>query len=128
MPTYQITTETSFTASHALRLPDGSYEPTHEHTWPVAVTVQSDKLDAMACVMDFHELGKIVDAVLNPWHNQHLNDVAPFANEAINPSAERVAEQIARAVAEQLPQGVTLTQARVGEAQGCTAVYRAVAL
>ena len=124
MPTYQIITETSFTASHALRLPDGGYEPTHSHDWPVAVTVQSDKLDAMACVMDFHGLGKIVNAVLAPWHERHLNEVAPFANEAINPSAERVAEQIARAVAGQLPPGVTLIEARVGEAQGCTAVYR----
>ncbi len=124
MPTYQIITETSFTASHALRLPDGSYEPTHSHDWPVAVTVQSDRLDDMDCVMDFHELERIVDAVLDPWHEQHLNDVPPFAHEAINPSAEHVAEQIALAVAGQLPQGVTLVEACVGEAEGCTAVYR----
>ncbi len=125
MPTYQIITETQFTATHALRLPDGGYEPTHSHDWPVAVTVQSDKLDGMACVMDFHELERIVAAVLDPWRDQYLNDVAPFAGEAINPSAERVAEQIALAVAKQLPQGVTLVEARVGEAKGCTAVYRA---
>ncbi len=124
MPIYQIITETAFTASHALRLPDGSDEPVHSHDWPVAVTVQSDKLDEMDCVMDFHVLEKIVDAVLDPWHEQHLNDVEPFANEAINPSAERVAEQIALAVIQQLPQGVTLVESCVGEAEGCTAVYR----
>ncbi len=124
MPTYQIITETSFTGSHALRLPDGSYEPTHSHDWPVAVTVQSSQLDEMACVMDFHVLEKIVDGVLDPWHEQHLNDVVPFANEAINPSAERVAEQIALAVAGQLPDGVTLIETCVGEAEGCTAVFR----
>lgn len=124
MPIYQIIIETSFTATHALRLPDGSDEPTHRHDWPVAVTVQSDKLDAMACVMDFHELERIVAEVLAPWRDQHLNDVPPFADAAINPSAERVAEQIALLVAGQLPKGVTLTEARVGEAEGCTAVYR----
>jgi 6-pyruvoyltetrahydropterin/6-carboxytetrahydropterin synthase len=124
MPTYQIIIETSFTATHALRLPDGSYEPIHSHDWPVAVTIQSDKLDAMACVMDFHELEKIVDRVLDPWHNQHLNDVPPFADEAINPSAEHVAEQIALAVITCLPGTVTLTETCVGEAEGCTAVYR----
>jgi len=116
---------TSFTASHALRLPDGSYEPTHSHDWPVAVTVQSEKLDGMACVMDFHDLEKMVEAVIDPWHELHLNDVSPFADGAINPSAERVAEQIALAVAGQLPQGVSLVEACVGEAEGCTAVYRA---
>lgn len=124
MPTYQATIETSFTATHALRLPDGSYEPTHGHDWPVAVTVQSDQLDGMACVMDFHELEKIVAGVLKPWHDQHLNEAAPFANDAINPSAERVAEQIALAVMEQLPEPVTLAEVRIGEAKGCTALYR----
>ena len=124
MPTYRITTEAVFTASHALRLPDGSYEPTHSHDWPVAVTVESEKLDAMACVMDFHELEKIVAAVIKPWRGKHLNDVPPFAGEAINPSAERVAEQIAVAVAAELPKGVSLAEARIGEAKGCTAVYR----
>jgi len=62
--------------------------------------------------------------LFNPWHEQHLNEVEPFANDAINPSAERVAEQIALAVMKQLPQGVTLVEACVGEAEGCTAVYR----
>ena len=124
MPTYQATIETSFTATHALRLPDGSYEPTHGHDWPVAVNIQSDQLDAMACVMDFHELEKIVAGVLKPWHNQHLNDVPPFANDAINPSAERVAEQIALAVMKCLPGSVTLAETRIGEAEGCTAIYK----
>lgn len=124
MPTYQIITEASFTASHALRLPDGSYEPVHSHDWPVAVTLQSERLDDMDCVMDFHKLEKIVAEVLDPWHEQHLNDVEPFADEAINPSAERVAEQIALAVMSRLPQGVELVEARIGEAEGCTAVFR----
>ena len=121
---YQITTEAVFTASHALRLPDGSYEPTHSHDWPVAVTVQSEKLDAMACVMDFHDLEKLVAAVIEAWRGKHLNDVPPFAGGEINPSAERVVEQIALAVSAHLPQGVSLAEARIGEAKGCTAVYR----
>jgi len=124
MPTYQIIIETAFTATHALRLPDGNDEPTHPHDWPVVVTVEGSKLDSMACVMDFHELEKIVNAALAPWRNQHLNEIMPFADEAINPSAERVAEQIALSVAAQLPQGVKLVETRVGEAAGCTAVYR----
>lgn len=124
MPTYQITIETSFTASHALRLPDGSHEPTHTHDWPVAVTVQSERLDDMACVMDFHALQRLVADELAPWRDKHLNDVAPFARGAINPSAERVAEQIALAVAVRLGAGVRLAQVRVGEAAGCAATYR----
>ncbi len=123
MPTYRATIETTFTASHALRLPDGSYETTHSHDWPVTVTVRCDQLDDMDCVMDFHELERIVADVIGPWHRQHLNDVPPFANESINPSAERVAEQIARAIKPQLPIAVTLDEVRLGEASGCIAAY-----
>ncbi len=123
MPTYRATIETTFTASHALRLPDGSYEPIHSHDWQVTVTVRSDQLDDMDCVMDFHELQKIVAGVIDPWHKQHLNDVPPFADQAINPSAERVAEQIALAIKPQLPIAVTLDEIRLGEAPGCIATF-----
>ncbi len=124
---YQITIEKVFAASHALRLPDGSSEPIHGHNWPVRVTIGSDQLDAMDCVMDFHELERIVDGILAPFQTAHLNDVPPFSQETqgINPSAERVAEHIARSVAAKLPAEVKLIQASVGEAPGCTAVYRA---
>lgn len=120
---HQIRIDRVFSAAHALRLPDGSLEPVHGHDWQVAVTVAADRLDAMQCVMDFHELERIVDGVLQPWQTANLNDCAPFAAGATNPSAERVAETIARAVAEQLPEHVALQRVEVGEAPGCTAIY-----
>lgn len=120
---YQITIEKVFAASHALRLPDGSLEPVHGHNWPVRVTVAADQLDAMDCVMDFHELERVVDGIIAPFHSRHLNDVPPFS-EGTNPSAERVAEHIGTAVAAALPAGVVVVEASVGEAPGCTAIYR----
>jgi len=119
---YQITIEAVFAASHALKLPDGTMEPVHGHNWPVAVTVAADGLDAMDCVMDFHELQRVVDEILRPWNSRHLNDVPPFAG-GVNPSAERVAEHIGVTVSSQLPDGVALVSASVGEAPGCTAIY-----
>lgn len=121
--TYQITIEKVFAASHALRLPDGSYEPTHGHNWPVRITVGSDQLDAMDCVMDFHELERIVDGILAPFQTAHLNDVPPFS-QGTNPSAERVAEHIGRTVAAKLPAHAAMLETSVGEAPGCTAYYR----
>ncbi len=125
MPTFTATIEAVFAASHALRLPDGTLEPVHGHNWPVRVTVASATLDAMDTVVDFHDLERWVEAVLAPWRNRHLNDVAPFADDAgrlaVNPSAERVAEHIGRAVQASLPERVTLVEVAVGEAPGCTA-------
>ena len=121
---YQITVETTFSAAHALRLADGTTEPTHGHDWRVAVTVASYQLDAVQTVMDFHQLRHIVDDVIVSFRNRNLNDVEPFAAGEINPSAERVAWWIGTRTQERLPDGAQLVSTRVGEAPGCTATFR----
>lgn len=121
---HQITIERSFIASHTIRLPNGELEPVHFHTWPVWVTVGSNALDTMGCVMDFHQLEQILAELLTSWEGRHLNQVPPFDDGEAAPSAERVAERIGQSVAAQLPTGVRLLEAAVGEAPGCIARYR----
>src|SRR5438132_3228600 len=106
---FEITTTREFSAAHQLRLYDGSLEPLHGHNWRVRVTVSAEKLDAIGVVMDFHELDRLVDAVLAPLHNSHLNSVAPFLDLTImNPSAENVALHVGRSLMESLPRSVKL--------------------
>ena len=121
---YEITVHSTFAAAHALRLPDGSWEPVHGHNWQVAVTVARADLDAMETVMDFHELEQAVEAVVGPWRTAHLNEQPPFADRGVNPSAERVAWWLGEQVAGGLPAGARLVSVQVGEAPGCFAVYR----
>ena len=123
MARFSIRTVRTFAAAHQLRLPGGSLEPLHGHNWKVAVTVASDRLDALGCVMDFHELERVVDAVVGPLHNRHLNDVPPFDRE-LNPSAENVAVHVARSVGPGLPAGVRLVKVRVWETAGNSAQFR----
>lgn len=125
---YEIIVEKIFSASHAIYLPDGSLEPLHGHNWPVAVTVAADQLDEIETVMDFHVLEKTIDSLMAQAHNRHLNEIPPFKGEgdtlAVNPTAERVAWWIGEAVAASLPAHVRLVSVSVGEAPGCTAVYK----
>lgn len=93
----------------------------HGHNWTVEAEVESQQLDAMDCVIDFHVLHRQIAQIVGPWSNRHLNDVEPFRS-GINPSAERVAEVIAKGLS--LPAGVVLKGVRVGEAPGCVATYR----
>ena len=123
MATFDITTTRGFSAAHQLRLDDGSLEPVHGHNWRVKVTVSAAKLDAIGVVMDFHELERLVDAVLAPVHNRHLNEVAPFASD-LNPSAENVALYLGRSLAPRLPAGVKLASVEVWETDENSAVYR----
>jgi len=127
-PMFAITVVRQFSAGHAIRLGDGSLEPWHGHNWCVQVTVAAMQLDGIETVMDFHELERIVDAILAPAQNANLNEIAPFAGQnadqpAINPTAERVAWWIGTETAKRLPGHVTLKEVRIEEAAGCWAVY-----
>ena len=113
---FDIIVTREFSAAHALRLPDGTLEPTHGHNWRVAAAVSADALDAIGTVMDFHELERLMDAIIDPMHNRHLNELEPFKSE-LNPSAENVALHVGRSL--RLPPGVRLDRVEV-----CRAVYR----
>ncbi|MGA2497031.1 MAG: 6-carboxytetrahydropterin synthase [Tepidisphaeraceae bacterium] len=117
---FEITTTRSFSAAHALRLYDGSMEPLHGHNWKVKVTVAAAALDAIGVVMDFHELERLVDAVLAPLNNANLGDVEPFRH--LNPSAEHVAWHVAQSLV--LPKHARLVSVEVWETETNSAVYR----
>jgi 6-pyruvoyltetrahydropterin/6-carboxytetrahydropterin synthase len=118
---FEITIAAGFSASHQLRLHDGTLEPLHGHNWKIAITVASEKLDSIGVVMDFHELERLADDILRPMHNRHLNDLAPFRT--INPSAENVALHVAGSL--RLPDGIGLARVEVWETESNSAVYRA---
>jgi 6-pyruvoyl-tetrahydropterin synthase len=118
---YQLHVERRFNASHALRLPDGMLEPVHGHDWHVTAVVAAARLDDSDLVIDFHALEQLLDAIIAGLHQRHLNDLGPFTER--NPSAERVAEHIARSLAPGLPERVRLVRVTVTEAPGCAATY-----
>lgn len=117
---YEIQVEREFSASHQLRMYDGSLEPLHGHNWRVRVTVGAGQLDAIGVVMDFHELQRQLDAVVGRMHNTHLNDLPAFVQR--NPSTELVAVTIAEAITP--PQDVRLVEVKVWETSDCAAIYR----
>ena len=131
MPRYTITVGASFNATHALRLPDGTFEPAHGHDWHLTATLGSDTLDAMGCVVDFHAAHDALQQIIAPWHHGDLNRLAPFcvaSDLVINPSAERVAEAVLDLLTP--PVAALRREARVlsvstTEAPGCVATAHA---
>jgi 6-pyruvoyltetrahydropterin/6-carboxytetrahydropterin synthase len=117
---FEISITREFSASHQLRLYDGSLEPLHGHNWVAKLTVAAAKLDAIGVVMDFHELERLVDEIVRPMNNRHLNDLPAFAKR--NPSAEAVALYLAESLS--LPAATRLAAVEVWETPGNSAVYR----
>ena len=101
-------------------LKERSLEPLHGHNWKVKVTVGAEQLDPIGVVMDFHELERLLDAILSPLHNAHLNDTRAFSE--LNPSAENVAFHIGRSL--RLADGVRLLSIEVWETDENSARYR----
>lgn len=95
-------------------------EPIHGHNWRVQVRVEAGKLDAIGVVMDFHVLERLIDQIVVPWHNRHLNECPPFTTE-LNPTAENVAFHLGRSL--ELPPGVRLLSVEVWETDENSAVY-----
>jgi 6-pyruvoyltetrahydropterin/6-carboxytetrahydropterin synthase len=117
---FEITATAHFSASHQLKLLDGSLEPLHGHNWKTTVTVAAKKLDKIGVVMDFHDLSRLIDRPISQMHNRHLNDLPPFKER--NPSAENVALYIAESLP--LPKGISLLSVQVWETAEFSAIYR----
>jgi 6-pyruvoyltetrahydropterin/6-carboxytetrahydropterin synthase len=118
---FRITTTRHFSAGHQLRLYDGSLEPLHGHNWKVTVTVSAEVLDTIGVVMDFHELERLMDRLISPLHNRHLNEVSPF--DAMNPSAENVALHIGRSLKLPGERGLAVMSVEVWETAENSAIY-----
>jgi 6-pyruvoyltetrahydropterin/6-carboxytetrahydropterin synthase len=116
----------TFAARHAIRLSDGSVEPSHEHQWRLTVTVGSQQLDSLGMVMDFHLLEGIVDRAIAPTINANFNAMPDFGTGMgqVNPTAEQIAAWVGCRIAAQLPDGVCLVGVQLGEAPGCEAGWR----
>ena len=122
---FEITVNTHFSAAHALTVA-GIKEPIHGHNWHVTATLVGTDLDDDGLLCDFHTVEASLNAIIESFHNQNLNDHPAFREN--NPSAERVAEYIAaelhQRVEPTLAPHARLASVSVTEAPGCVATYR----
>jgi 6-pyruvoyltetrahydropterin/6-carboxytetrahydropterin synthase len=119
---FTISIERHFQASHQLIMPDGSKEPVHSHDWVVTAALSSEKLNNMGVVMDFRELGAMIDKTVAGFNNKALESIGYFQQN--NPSAENVAKYIYEKLLIGLPERIKLQNVRVVEEPGCSATFR----
>lgn len=80
---------THFSGGHHLRAYPGNCENPHGHNWKVKVTVRAARLDHLGMGIDFKQLKKIVNAVVDELDHRDLNQHQAF--QTINPSSEHIA-------------------------------------
>jgi 6-pyruvoyltetrahydropterin/6-carboxytetrahydropterin synthase len=118
---YRLMVTGQFAAAHSLRHFKGRCEALHGHNWKVEISVEGDKLDKADLLMDFGELKKLMNQVLDQLDHRHLNEVPPF--DRVNPSSEMIAKHLFETIGAQLPPQVKMASASAWESDNARATY-----
>ena len=92
--------KTHFSGGHHLRAYPGNCENPHGHNWKVKVTVRAKQLDHLGMGIDFKELKKKVNTLLDELDHRDLNGHPAFQDK--NPSSEHIAMFIFQSLSEPL--------------------------
>jgi 6-pyruvoyltetrahydropterin/6-carboxytetrahydropterin synthase len=119
---FEITVEETFAAGHALRQYRGKCENVHGHNYRVQVTLQGPELNPIGLLVDFVEVKKLLQSVVDRLDHQFLNDLAPF--DVLNPSAENMAKYFYEQIRAGIAVPVKVGQVKIWETETTSAVYR----
>ena len=121
---FEVSVEETFAAGHALRHYRGKCENVHGHNYRVQVTLEGPDLDSVGLLVDFVQVKKLIQAVVDKLDHRFLNEVPPF--DVLNPSAENMAryffEEIAGGMGQTSP--VRVAAVKIWETDTTSATYR----
>jgi len=118
---FELIVESDFAAAHFLREYQGRCESLHGHNWRVEVRLQAQELDKLGMVMDFGDVKKFVNRVLDDLDHGCLNEKIPF--DTLNPTTENIARYLYHELARQLPDHVRVSRVAAWETDHCGASY-----
>ena len=87
---FEVTVQQTFAAGHALRNYHGKCENVHGHNYRIEVKVQGEQLNSIGLLVDFVELKRVMNGVIDYLDHRFINDLEPF--DKVNPSAENLAK------------------------------------
>jgi 6-pyruvoyltetrahydropterin/6-carboxytetrahydropterin synthase len=122
---FEVFVDETFSAGHALRGYRGKCENVHGHNYRVRVTIAGAELDSVGLLIDFSQVKKAIQCVMQTLDHHFLNDVAPF--DVINPSAENIARHIYQETSRLLPPspaGAVIASITVWETDTTAATFR----
>ncbi len=89
---FELTVVSNFSSAHRLKGYSGKCEKLHGHNWKVYVGIESDELNNLGIAMDFREIRKELNKVLDKLDHKNLNELTFFRK--VNPSSENIASLI----------------------------------
>ncbi len=119
---FELMVEKSFSAAHQLRGYKGKCERMHGHNWKVQVHIAAERLNDIDIAMDFHDMKKLLEEIVEPLDHSFLNDIFPFTEK--NPSSENIAKWIYDSLNKKLAnENVQVSAVTVWESDSASATY-----
>lgn len=120
---YTLYKEFSIDCAHVVHGHPGKCAREHGHTYRFEIWITGSHLNDIGILVDFGDIKKLVDG---KYDHRRLNDFPEFdINQGgKNPTAEVIAEQVARDIVNLLPSGAYLDKVRVWETPTCYAEYK----
>jgi 6-pyruvoyltetrahydropterin/6-carboxytetrahydropterin synthase len=87
---YELNIDAKFAAAHRLRSYKGDCARLHGHTWKVTASISAYILDEIGITLDFKDISRTLDAIVERFDHQNLNDLEEFKD--VNPTAENIAK------------------------------------
>ncbi|MDD3719088.1 MAG: 6-carboxytetrahydropterin synthase QueD [Actinomycetota bacterium] len=122
---YEISASAHFDAAHLLRDYDGPCARMHGHSFRVEAALAGSSLGPTQLLVDFHDLRRLLEEVIEPFDHRCLNEVEPFTR--LSPTSENIARHVYESLAArlaELPPGVRLAWVSVSESPDTRVVYR----
>ena len=123
---YEVTIRKTFSAAHILKEIGGKCEDLHGHNFLVEVTVAGNALNAEEILIDFRDLKRWTNEILERLDHKYLNEVDDFKD--TNPSSELIAKFIydhLTAKMQPLNPGLVVSRVTVWESDSARVTYSA---
>jgi len=121
---FELSVSAEFEAAHRIEGYPGKCHRLHGHNWVVEVGVIGDKLNDLGMLVDFKEMKKEVNRVLDHLDHQYLNELPAFTN-GYNPTAEHIAKYVYDELkgSELLHAGCRLKYVKIWESPKSSVIY-----
>jgi len=119
---FELRVEKMMACAHRLTDYDGPCERLHGHNYKIEVAYTGTELDRSGLLVDFGDIKKALNAILDELDHRFLNELPAFAG--ISPSAENIARYIYTELEKTTFDRATLASVAVWETPNQYAIYR----
>ncbi len=118
---YKLTVRTGFSGAHFLKGYKGQCARLHGHNWTIKVTAKTTELNELGMGIDFKELKRIINIVIDQFDHSVVNEHPAFKDR--NPTAEHLANYFCREINKSLPGTASVESVEVWESENYSVKY-----